>query len=310
MHIVRTTIFALGLAILFAAGITFAAWQGTTWISSGAVIDATKIKDNFDYLYSQVGSSQWVTNGSNIYYSIGNVGIGIPSPSQKLSAAGIIESTTGGFKFPDGTIQTTAAASSAYQTFNTSGTWTKPTKGTVAFIECWGGGGGANGSAGGGGGGYSSRTMPLSGLPASVSITIGAGGAAGAIGGTSSFGSYLAAYGGGGGGASSWAAVGGSGGGPLSAGSTGSNFALPGEPRLARETIQHENGVILTCYSGGGEGVTNPSVGGCAAGSGYYHGGGGSGGTSAGASVYGGGGGAGNYAGALGGGISIWWTRW
>ena len=40
----------------------------------------------------------------------GNVGIGTSSPAEKLSVAGIIESTSGGFKFPDGTIQTTAGA--------------------------------------------------------------------------------------------------------------------------------------------------------------------------------------------------------
>ena len=37
----------------------------------------------------------------------GNVGIGTTMPSAKLTVAGTIESTTGGFKFPDGTTQTT-----------------------------------------------------------------------------------------------------------------------------------------------------------------------------------------------------------
>ena len=41
--------------------------------------------------------------------STGNVGIGTATPGQKLTVAGTIESTTGGFKFPDGTTQTTAA---------------------------------------------------------------------------------------------------------------------------------------------------------------------------------------------------------
>jgi hypothetical protein len=38
------------------------------------------------------------------------VGIGTASPSNPLSVAGIVQSTTGGFKFPDGTTQTTAVA--------------------------------------------------------------------------------------------------------------------------------------------------------------------------------------------------------
>lgn len=53
--------------------------------------------------------------GSNAYSRLtikegGNVGIGTTNPSQKLTVAGVIESTSGGFKFPDGTVQTTAAA--------------------------------------------------------------------------------------------------------------------------------------------------------------------------------------------------------
>jgi hypothetical protein len=41
----------------------------------------------------------------------GNVGIGTVTPSEKLSVNGAIESASGGFKFPDGTVQTTAAIS-------------------------------------------------------------------------------------------------------------------------------------------------------------------------------------------------------
>ncbi len=42
----------------------------------------------------------------------GNVGVGTLNPTAKLSVAGTIESTSGGFKFPNGTIQLTAATSS------------------------------------------------------------------------------------------------------------------------------------------------------------------------------------------------------
>ncbi len=40
-----------------------------------------------------------------------NIGIGLTTPTSKLTVQGMIETTLGGYKFPDGTIQTTAAVS-------------------------------------------------------------------------------------------------------------------------------------------------------------------------------------------------------
>jgi hypothetical protein len=55
-------------------------WNGTSWIMLAT------------------GSAQWVTNGANIYYNTGNVGIGVNVPVEKLEVNGDIKigSTTSG----------------------------------------------------------------------------------------------------------------------------------------------------------------------------------------------------------------------
>jgi hypothetical protein len=47
----------------------------------------------------------------------GKVGVGTSTPTSKFTVAGTIESTTGGFKFPDGTVQTSAMKDPALSAF-------------------------------------------------------------------------------------------------------------------------------------------------------------------------------------------------
>ena len=50
----------------------------------------------------------------------GKVGIGTNKPGQRLSVAGVVESTAGGFRFPDGSVQTTASPPPGGRHRNTS----------------------------------------------------------------------------------------------------------------------------------------------------------------------------------------------
>lgn len=204
-------------------------------------------------------------------------------------------------------------AGSDYQEFSTAGSfsWTKPAKGTRVLIECIGGGGsggrGGSGDGGGGGGGGSfvSRTMPLSAVSSTETVTVGAGGAAqtsdnadGQAGGTSSFGSHVSAPGGGGGAGNVSAAGGGGGGGGQ--GGAGSSSAGGG----AAATAGGAGGVDLAGGTGGTAGTVGIGTSGGNGGSSGNgsSGGGGGGGSDGGGSGLGGDGGSSIFGGGGGGG--------
>jgi hypothetical protein len=60
------------------------------------------------------GSSAFIGNSTIYEDKHGLVGIGTDSPTSRLTVMGLIESMSGGFKFPDGTVQTTSATGALF----------------------------------------------------------------------------------------------------------------------------------------------------------------------------------------------------
>ncbi len=73
----------LTLALLLASSVSYATWQGTSWVITGETINSVKLKANMDYLYSL-----FKRTGNNLYYTEGNVGVGTSTPQAKLDISG------------------------------------------------------------------------------------------------------------------------------------------------------------------------------------------------------------------------------
>jgi hypothetical protein len=71
--------------------------------STGAITSCIAVATSSDGVW-QISPG----NPNDIFYMAGQVGVGMTNPSEKLSVAGVVQSTSGGFKFPDGTIQESA----------------------------------------------------------------------------------------------------------------------------------------------------------------------------------------------------------
>ena len=228
--------------------------------------------------------------------------------------------TTGNVLKSDGTTWISGAASGGstpdIQTFNTSGTWNKPSNVTMARIQCWGAGGGSGrGGAfdtggSGGGGAYNEVIVPVSQLTATVSVTVGAAGTArtgsagsGGTGGNTTLtvnSATFGAYGGGGGGLGSQ--ILGAGGGTTGAASG----STPGTPLITNNYAygyQGSPGIFGEGSSNSTFSIFHGGAGNSADGySSIYGGGGGSSGSVPGRSIFGGNGGAVNTAGSAPGG--------
>jgi hypothetical protein len=86
------------------AGLSNTVGNSNTYVGEGA--DGTAALTNA----TAIGANARVTRDNSLVLGDNvNVGIGTSSPNSKLQVAGTVESTAGGFKFPDGSVQTSAA---------------------------------------------------------------------------------------------------------------------------------------------------------------------------------------------------------
>ena len=104
-------------------------YQGYGYSNGGNFVGAAKIsfQATSDFSVSQTANMTFSTaNGSGLnevmrITEFGKVGIGTASPTATLTVSGPIRTTAGGYEFPDGTTQQSAALSSYERVFNNCG---------------------------------------------------------------------------------------------------------------------------------------------------------------------------------------------
>ena len=73
-------------------------------VAGGTSISRIRVSFELD----ESTTNPWQVAGSDVYFDLGNVGIGTTTPGEMLTVNGVIESAVGGFRFPDGSVQATA----------------------------------------------------------------------------------------------------------------------------------------------------------------------------------------------------------
>jgi hypothetical protein len=97
-----------GLAVRGYGATAFSAGRGQVMFKAAENWTDEANGTYLQFTTTPLGSGTWVERIR--VTPAGNVGIGTSAPAQKLSVAGTVESTAGGFRFPDGTTQATAGA--------------------------------------------------------------------------------------------------------------------------------------------------------------------------------------------------------
>ncbi len=122
-----------GLAVRGYGATTFSAGRGQVMFKAAENWTDSANGTYLQFTTTPLGAADWAERMR--ITPDGYVGIGTTSPAQMLSVAGTIESTTGGFKFPDGTIQTTATGAVGQGYWNTATGVSALSAGPVGFAN-------------------------------------------------------------------------------------------------------------------------------------------------------------------------------